>query len=168
MLDLHELKSAFGEEIRLIRHLATKLDPAKSDWRPSPGQRSTIELLRYLAICGIGPLGALVTGDWSSIAPLRAAKESLQLDGFDAAMAQQERELNAALDELGDAALAEREGTLPWGQKQPLATAIYNSCLRFLTAYRMQLFLYAKQSGATELSTHNAWMGIDKPQPSTV
>ena len=46
----------------------------------------------------------------------------------------------------------------PWGQ------AIFATSVRFLCAYRMQLFLYIKQCGATELGTSNAWLGMDAPE----
>lgn len=71
--------------------------------------------------------------------------------------------MHAALDELGDAQLVEREGTLPWGTKAPLGQAIFATSLRFLCSYRLQLFLYAKQSGVHDIGTANAWAGVDAP-----
>ena len=35
--------------------------------------------------------------------------------------------------------------------------------LRCLIAYRMQLFLHAKASGASALTTWNCWYGVDAP-----
>lgn len=166
MFTIEELKRAAGEEIRIVRHLATKVDPAKLDWRPSENQRSTIELLRYLAICAAAPAKAVVEDDWG--APKEFAERVAQLDlaGFDRAMVDQERELHAILDALTDADLVGREAKLPWGVTVPLAEALYQTTVRFLVAYRMQLFLYAKQSGASELGTYDAWMGVDAPQPA--
>lgn len=168
MLTADELKSALSEEIRLIRHLATKIDPERIDWRPTEGQRSTIELLRYLTICGIGPVTAILADDWELIAGLAKKNEELGLAGFDAAMETQERELHEALDGLSASELQEREGQLPWGASMPLSQAFLATSVRFLNAYRMQLFLYAKQSGAGELGTYNAWMGTDAPEKSQV
>jgi len=168
MLTTDELKDAFSEEIRIVRHLATKIDPAKTDWRPTEGQRSTQELLRYLALVGIGPLKAMLVADWNVIGEMDKKLEGMGLAGFDAAMESQETQLHAELDALGDSGLAEREGKLPWGNTLPMGQAIFATSLRFLCAYRMQLFLYAKQSGATDLGTHNAWMGMDAPEKSAV
>jgi len=168
MLTAEELKSTLSEEIRLIRHLATKLDPGRMEWRPSDGQRTTIELLRYLTLCGIGPVIAMLADDWELISGMAEEHEDMGLDGFDAAMEAQERQLHEALDGISASELQEREAKLPWGASMPLSQAFLTTSVRFLTAYRMQLFLYAKQSGASELSTYNAWMGMDAPEKSEV
>ena len=34
------------------------------DYRPGEGQRTTLELLRYLCFCGIGGARAMADGDW--------------------------------------------------------------------------------------------------------
>ena len=167
MLTKEEFKRACAEEIRVIRHIATKIDPAKLDWRPSQNQRSTIELLRYLSLCGAGPVQALLKDDWGVIGEYQKRAEALGLEGFDAAMTSQQREIESLVDGVAPSDLSTRQCKLPWGVTLPLGEALFNSALRFLIAYRMQLFLYAKQSGASELNTHNAWMGIDQPQPAS-
>ena len=43
-----ELIALLQKEIRLLLHLTTKIDLSALDYRPTPKQRSTIELLRYL------------------------------------------------------------------------------------------------------------------------
>ncbi|MFT5052145.1 MAG: hypothetical protein ACI8QZ_003577 [Chlamydiales bacterium] len=163
MLNAEELKASLAEEIRIIRHLGTKVDPEQLDWRPTAGQRSTIELMRYLTQCGIVPVRAMLAGDWSGAGKTPTEIAEMTLDGFDAAMERQQSELNAALDELGDAQLMEREGKLPWGDSLPLSQAILMTSVRFLCAYRQQLFLHAKQSGSPGLNTSNAWRGMDSP-----
>ena len=47
-----ELIRALLDEVRTLLHLASKVDPAKVDYRPAARQRSTLELLQYLAIMG--------------------------------------------------------------------------------------------------------------------
>ena len=47
-----ELISLLQKEVRLLLHLTTKIDAAALDYRPTPKQRSTIELLRYLTTSG--------------------------------------------------------------------------------------------------------------------
>ncbi|MFT5291988.1 MAG: hypothetical protein ACI8QS_003032 [Planctomycetota bacterium] len=164
MLNAQELKAALSDEIRIIRHLGTKLDSAKMDWRPTEGQRSTIELLRYMALCGIAPVKAMAAGDWGVAKEMDKLVADMGLADFDAAMASQEEALHTTLDDLGDAKLAEQMVKLPWGVTQPLGQAIFSTSLRFLCAYRLQLFLYAKQGGGNDLSTFNAWMGSDPPK----
>ena len=43
---------ALQNEVRILLHLAGKIDRAQLDYRPTPKQRSTLELLRYLAMMG--------------------------------------------------------------------------------------------------------------------
>ena len=47
-----EVIAQLQKEVRILLHLATKIDRTKLDYRPTPKQRSTIELLRYLAMMG--------------------------------------------------------------------------------------------------------------------
>ena len=52
VLTKEELISALQHEVRIMVHLAGKVDQAYIDYRPTPKQRSTLELLRYMAILG--------------------------------------------------------------------------------------------------------------------
>ena len=47
-----ELVAALQKEVRILLHLAGKLDIAQLDYRPTTKQRSAIELLRYLSVMG--------------------------------------------------------------------------------------------------------------------
>src|SRR5262245_16992977 len=47
-----ELIGSLKHEVNILLHLAGKVDPAKADYRPTPKQRSTLELLQYLTIMG--------------------------------------------------------------------------------------------------------------------
>ena len=47
-----EFISAIQNEVRILLHLASKVDPAKLDYRPTPKQRSLLEHLQYMTIMG--------------------------------------------------------------------------------------------------------------------
>jgi len=47
-----ELIGSLQNEVRILLHLCTKIEPSMIDYRPTPGQRSTIEWLKYLAVVG--------------------------------------------------------------------------------------------------------------------
>ena len=49
-----ELIALLQKEVRVLLHLISKIDPTMLDYRPTPKQRSTIELLRYLTMMGPG------------------------------------------------------------------------------------------------------------------
>src|ERR1700745_2391409 len=52
ILTKSELVAALQNESRILLHLASKIDRAQLDYRPTPKQRSTIELLKYLSMMG--------------------------------------------------------------------------------------------------------------------
>ena len=58
VLTKSELIASLQNEVRILVHLAGKVEPQMRDYRPTPRQRSTFELLRYLTY--MGP--QLVTG----------------------------------------------------------------------------------------------------------
>ena len=47
-----ELIAQLQKEVDILLHLASKIDRAQLDYRPTPKQRSTLDLLRYLSIMG--------------------------------------------------------------------------------------------------------------------
>src|SRR6185295_773182 len=63
-----ELITSLQNEVRILLHLASKIDRDKLDYRPGPKQRSTIELLRYLTIMGPGLIQAAKAGKMDSAA----------------------------------------------------------------------------------------------------
>jgi hypothetical protein len=52
VLTKSELITSLQDEVRILLHLAGKIDGEKLDYRPTPKQRSTIELLKYLSVMG--------------------------------------------------------------------------------------------------------------------
>lgn len=164
MLTKDEFKNAAAHEFRIIRHVATKIDPAKVGWRPREEMRTTLELLQYLSMCAFGPAKALGADSWDVVGPMQEEAKRVTLDSFDAAMAEQERALFAHVDAITDADWTSRKVKLPWGTEMAYGEALFETTVRFLVAYRMQLFLYAKQSCDGSINTYNNWMGIDQPE----
>ena len=52
ILTKSELLDSLQKEVRILLHLASKIDRAQLDYRPTPKQRSTLELLQYLTYMG--------------------------------------------------------------------------------------------------------------------
>jgi hypothetical protein len=52
VLTKEELIASLHKEVRILVHLAGKVDKSKLDYRPTPKQRSTLELLQHMAILG--------------------------------------------------------------------------------------------------------------------
>ena len=89
MITTQQYLDILGKEFRIIRHLAGKLKEEDMDFRPTPGQRSTLELLQYMSFLFDTCAESIVTGEnnWSTRAE---AAKSLVLADFDEAMGSQE------------------------------------------------------------------------------
>jgi hypothetical protein len=62
VLTKEELISSLRREVRILVHLAGKVDKSKLDYRPTPKQRSTLELLQYMAIMGPTQVAIIKSG----------------------------------------------------------------------------------------------------------
>ena len=148
-------------ECDICLHLFSKLSPDAYDYRPSASQRTTLELLRYLASCGIGGLRAMANADWKLFKEELARNHEMPADGFPAAMTRQKQAIEQFFASTSEATLETKEAKMPGGGTLPLGAGIINGPLKWLAAYKLQLFLYAKATGAHQIGTANAWAGID-------
>lgn len=164
MLDKNDIRDVMLKEIDICIHLFGKLPKGTQDYRPTPPQRSTLELLRYVSHCGESGVRALLDGHWEAWKANEERAGKMSLAEFPAAMERQKRALADAFELITPEQFARQEATLPAGEKLPLGRALLEAPLRWMTGYRMQLFLYAKASGAKEIATANCWMGIDWPK----
>lgn len=161
-----ELIGSLQNEVRILLHLATKIDRAKLDYRPTPKQRSTIELLRYLTVMGPALVQAAKTGEFDGAA-WTAAEEAANARDFDqtvAALAAQSDLYATMLEGMSDADF--RNDIEMFGMKYSRGSFIVNMVLCGCAAYRTQLFLYLKACGREELGTMNLWGGVDEPAAS--
>jgi hypothetical protein len=166
VLSKPELIASLQNEVRILLHLAGKVDRARLDYRPTPGQRSTLELLQYLTIMGPELLKAARAGTFDPAA-WTAAEQAAKGRDFDqalSAIAEHRGMYPALLGELSDADF--RAEIDIFGEKTSRGAFIVNLVLGGCAAYRTQLFLYLKASGREELSTMNLWAGADAPAPA--
>lgn len=166
MLSKSQFLNLIDKETHVLKHLHGKLDDGDLDYRPAEGSRSTLELLQYLSHCAISPAHAIVHDDWSSIGARQEEAAQMTTDQFPARLDRQIAALRELLEGVSDEDLASRQVTLPWGEQMALGESLVNTTLKFFTAYRMQLFIYAKARGH-ELTTHNCWLGVDPPPPAS-
>jgi hypothetical protein len=160
-----QLLDSMRMESHIIKHLAEKIPAHKMDWRPTPGQRSIRELLQYLTLAAILPAKNLITNDWEHAEAMNAAAEKVTPETFAAAMDAQMEQLEELLADVDVASALETDRQMPWGAPVKQGAGFVDMVLKCLVAYRMQLFLYAKESGLTELSSANCWVGVDWKPP---
>lgn len=164
-----ELIASLQDEVRILLHLGRKIDRTQLDYRPTPKQRSTIELLRYLSMMGPTIVQYTMTGSqdpalWADAAKIADARD---FDQTLAAIAAQHGEYASLLENVADADLRTEIDSVIGGKTSRGATLV-NLVLCGCAAYRTQLFLYLKACGREELTTMNLWAGIDPPAAAAV
>jgi hypothetical protein len=164
VLTKSELVRSLQNEVRILLHLASKIDRTKIDYRPSPKQRSTIELLRYLST--MGPIlvqyartGEFDRAQWSAATQ---AAEARDLDQTLEAIAGQSDAYASLLADMSDEDFRAELKAFD-GSTTTRGSFIVNHLLCACAAYRTQLFLYLKACGREELNTMNLWAGVDPP-----
>jgi len=164
VLTKSELIASLQNEVRILLHLAGKIDRSKLDYRPAPKQRSTIELLRYLSMMG-PTLVRYAMADTPDPALWTTAAQAAEMRDFDqtlAAIAAHADIYATLLADVPDAAFRAEVNGFD-GNKTSRGALIVNLVLGGCTAYRTQLFLYLKACGREELGTMNLWAGVDAP-----
>jgi hypothetical protein len=165
VLTKQELISSLKNEIRILSHLITKIDPAKADYRPTPKQRSILDLLRYMAIMGPTQVTAIKVGVFTrevmmaTWGPAQAASEKLTFEQAVAAIQKQSDDYERVLADWTEADF--RSEVEMFGKRASRGSMLVNLVLSGHAAYRMQLFCYLKSCGREELNTINLWMGQD-------
>jgi hypothetical protein len=156
-----ELIGSLQNEVRILLHLAGKVEPSMLDYRPTPKQRSTIELLKYLTLMGPILTKSAIAGEFDAAGWTEAdkANETRSFDDVVKVIAAQHDTFAQLLGELSDEAF--RETVSMFGMSQSRGSFLVNVVLSGFAAYRTQLFLYLKACGREELSTMNLWAGMD-------
>lgn len=169
MISKTELRDAVLHDLKIAKALLAKLPGDTSDYRPTPGQRSTLELARYICKVAQGCTHAALDGNFDWFGANSERFDALSMEQIPAALDEEMAEVTRLFDGLSDDDFAskavdmESVGMGRWKmQGWLLATT-----LKFTTAYKQQLFLYAKAAGNTELDTFDLWMdtgGVPRPQ----
>jgi hypothetical protein len=161
MITKQQLLDSMRHETKVIQHLATKVPVGALDYRPTPGQRSTLELMRYMTTMGVVPTAFAIRGHWDDAEALEQEAESVEPATFAAAMDRQMERIEGLFEEFSEEEAATRPAKMPWGTP---TTGLVDMVVKCFAAYRMQLFLYAKACGASELGPANCWVGVDPPR----
>jgi len=156
-----ELVDSLQTEVRLLLHLCGKVKPEMRDYRPTPKQRSLIELLRYLTaqmpvLVRSIKAGVFLVDEWTAIEAKAAAMD------FDAVLRSLESQSAVYAELIAGFSDEELRGEIEmFGMKTTRGHMLGNLVLGGHAAYRMQFFCYLKSCGREELNTMNLWMGVD-------
>jgi hypothetical protein len=161
VLTRQELISSLQNEVRILVHLCGKVEPGMLDYRPTPKQRSTIELLRYLTV--MGPVlvasikaGSFLMDQWTATETKAASMDFAAIvKDLESQAGQYETAISAFSDD-------ELRGEIEmFGSKGNRGPMLVSMVVCGHAAYRTQLFCYLKSCGREELNTMNLWGGVD-------
>jgi hypothetical protein len=167
VLTKQELIASLQNEVRILLHLAGKVDRSKLDYRPTAKQRSTMELLQYLVVMGPNLIRAIKAGGFDQPAWQAAVAEANKMS-FDQVIAAIQKQNSIYADLLGGFSDQDLRGEIDLfgGGKSSRGSVLINLVLAGHAAYRTQLFLYLKACGRDELNTMNLWGGVDAAMPA--
>jgi hypothetical protein len=162
MLSKSEFLAALKRETKILTHLASKLEAKHLDFRFSPPQRSTLELLQYLTINLEAGTTYFVTGSWDHWEGMAERAKAVDLAGFAKALKKQESAVAKLLKPISDKAFTTKKVKPVSGKGSVvLSQALFEGTLTWAIGYRMQLFLQAKAAGLAGLNSGNLWAGKD-------
>ena len=157
-----QLLNNIEKEINICRRLYTKIPPDQMNYRPKEGVRSILELLQYLGVIGSTMPRYWLKKDETDFntffgATTEAAK-AMHYEQFIPVMDEQMATIKDLFNQISEEDLINKEIAYPWGGKAPMGEAIIATSIKWLSAYKLQLFLFIKLSGDKILSTADAWV----------
>ena len=153
------------KEINICRRLYTKIPPGQMDFRPKKGVRNILELLQYLGIVGSTMPAYWLKKDDTDFdtffGTIDKAIKTIPYERFPTAMDEQMATIRDLFDQISEDDLMNKEVAYPWGGKAPMGEAIIATSIKFLTGYKLQLFLFIKLCDDQKLTTPDAWFLTD-------
>ena len=163
-----QLLNNIEKEINICRRLYTKIPPGQINYRPKEGVRSILELLQYLSVIGSTMPRYWLKKDETDFstffgATTEAAK-AMPYERFLPNMDEQIATIKNIFSQISEEDLLNKEVTYPWnGVKAPFGEAIIATSIKWLSAYKLQLFLFIKLCGDEQLTTADAWVLTELP-----
>lgn len=156
MFSLEGFIAEWSKESRICIGLAAKVPPGGLDYRPTSGQRTTLELMRYLSYGPYNGVHRILAGEWNTGRPTAEVTAGMPASDFVGRMEWQAQAVARELRAASPQDLAQKDMTFPWGETLKRGQALFTP-YRWLVGYRMQLFLYLKAAGNAKLGTADCW-----------
>jgi hypothetical protein len=160
MITKQQYINSFVKELEIVKHLREKISVGMLDYRPTPKQRSTMELLQYLGHISGTAIMSFIDPEKNNYMELAKAKDLVTFENFSVKIDEQIDIVKREISALTEAQL-EKEVSF-FGMNEKLSMHLL-SALKWITAYKMQLFLYIKANGVDNIGTSNVWGGVDMP-----
>jgi hypothetical protein len=164
MITEKEYEGVIRNEYRIQRHLYSLVDHDKLDFRFSPTQRSTLEVLQYLATIGSAYISGILQGNMSGFGQVTERQKAVTAANFLHKLDEEEKHVIELLKKFSTKDLDESVDLFKLGNPMRKAQWLM-SVLQVLSAYRLQLFLQIKAStGRTDIGTADLWTGASMPK----
>lgn len=160
------LQNSIIKDLKLIKRLAGKIPHDQMSFRPKPGLRSTEELLQYLTFASTSILEFwLNKHDHKDFrAHFAQMNEQAKAHGhhdFQECFDKQIASVNHLFSMISEEDLRTVDVASPSGATFKLGEGILETTIKWLAAYKMQLFLYIKMSTDLQLSTPDLWRKVE-------
>jgi hypothetical protein len=156
------LIASIENEFRIFKHLWEKIPAGTEGYRPTEGQRTTLELLQYLSSIFANATHVILQGSTDAYANAPCDASQTTMENFPAKMDEQLSIWKGLLDQFDEVELAKTTNLYGMGEMTKGRYLVEN-LLKWAAAYKMQLFLYCKASGNSSINTANLWGGVDMP-----
>ena len=157
----HHLRNAIVDEMKICRRLYTKIPQDKMDFRPKDDMRSIHELLQYLCIVGTALpnfwLNEQEKDFFEEFNKRAAVSKQMPHEQFLSVMNEQIELIQKLFDQINEEDLLNKEVVYPWGGKAPFGEAIVATSIKFLSGYKLQLFLLIRMCTDQKIGTPDAW-----------
>ena len=125
MISRENFIKALQKECEICKHLYTKIPADNFDFRPTEGQRSKLELLRYLAVCGSASMHVMLhDSDWKLWKPYTDAVSTMTPEEFPAAMDRESEEMTKMMLSIPEEDFLTKEVKHPTGTTMPLGAGL--------------------------------------------
>ena len=158
------LLNSIIKEIKICQRLFTKIPMENMDFRPKETTRSMLEILQYLSFIGTCMLKYWAQEDETNFGKyfknLSVAARNLSPDEFLSTMDDQIKTVNNLFAQISETDLYDKQVMCPWSV-MALGEAILETEIKWLAAYKLQLFFYLKLSTDQSLGTPDAWVSTE-------
>lgn len=155
------LFNVIEKEIELIKALSSKVTKEILPYAPLEGMRTTLEVMRYLTWCGASTITFFLLDDPSkakeNYTKFQEEAKSVTYENFKERMDMQFTIIKDCFEKISDEDLISKQVELPWKEPMVLGQAIMETTVKWLTGYKMQLYIYMKQNGI-KLDTGDCWI----------
>lgn len=163
MYTKENLVNSLNHEFRVIKHLFEKLPHDSIGYKPTEKQRTTLELLQYISMVAPATIELVKTGDTAVFTSYVEESKSVTQENFLEVFGRNTAKALNILSTFTDETLKEEIDVFRMG-KMTKGVYLVETILKWIVAYKMQLFLYAKASGNHDIGTSNVWGGFDMPK----